>query len=127
MVGSLLPLAVLVAPIATRPLSIGRSSSDRQRWFSAQGQAGHQRPPPGPPGGFFFSSLSRRGESGHNGNSTASAYRTITRWLLLAVRWLVEVGAVWPTEAWGSWWSWDPKKPGPILLASSSGLSAHAA
>nr|VDD65684.1 unnamed protein product [Brassica oleracea] len=29
-------------------------------------------------------------------------------------------GAVWANETWGSYWNWDPKKPGHLLLGPSS-------
>ncbi|MFM9046574.1 MAG: c-type cytochrome biogenesis protein CcsB, partial [Cyanobium sp.] len=37
------------------------------------------------------------------------SYRTITVGFLLLSVGLVS-GAVWANEAWGSWWSWDPKE-----------------
>ena len=37
------------------------------------------------------------------------SYRTITVGFLLLTVGLIS-GAVWANEAWGSWWSWDPKE-----------------
>ncbi len=37
------------------------------------------------------------------------SYRTITVGFLLLTIGLIS-GAVWANEAWGSWWSWDPKE-----------------
>ena len=37
------------------------------------------------------------------------SYRTITFGFLLLTLGLIS-GAVWANEAWGSWWSWDPKE-----------------
>ena len=37
------------------------------------------------------------------------SYRTITVGFLLLTLGLIS-GAVWANEAWGSWWSWDPKE-----------------
>ncbi|AAP99882.1 Cytochrome c-type bioproteinsis protein CcsA/ResC [Prochlorococcus marinus str. SS35] len=37
------------------------------------------------------------------------SYRTITFGFLLLTFGLIS-GAVWANEAWGSWWSWDPKE-----------------
>ena len=37
------------------------------------------------------------------------SYRTISLGFLLLTFGLIS-GAVWANEAWGSWWSWDPKE-----------------
>ena len=37
------------------------------------------------------------------------SYRAITAGFLLLTIGLIS-GAVWANEAWGSWWSWDPKE-----------------
>ena len=42
------------------------------------------------------------------------SYRTITVGFLLLSVWLVS-GAVWANEAWGSWWSWDPKETWALI------------
>ena len=42
------------------------------------------------------------------------SYRTITVGLLLLSVGLVS-GAVWANEAWGSWWSWDPKETWALI------------
>jgi cytochrome c-type biogenesis protein CcsB len=42
------------------------------------------------------------------------SYRTITvGFLLLSVG--IVSGAVWANEAWGSWWSWDPKETWALI------------
>ena len=42
------------------------------------------------------------------------SYRTITVGFLLLSVGLVS-GAVWANEAWGSWWSWDPKETWALI------------
>ncbi len=42
------------------------------------------------------------------------SYRTITVGFLLLTVGLVS-GAVWANEAWGSWWSWDPKETWALI------------
>ena len=42
------------------------------------------------------------------------SYRTITVGFLLLSGGLVS-GAVWANEAWGSWWSWDPKETWALI------------
>ena len=42
------------------------------------------------------------------------SYRTITVGFLLLSIGLVS-GAVWANEAWGSWWSWDPKETWALI------------
>jgi cytochrome c-type biogenesis protein CcsB len=44
----------------------------------------------------------------------ALSYRTITVGFLLLSVGLVS-GAVWANEAWGSWWSWDPKETWALI------------
>ena len=65
-------------------------------------------------------------ESGPGGLNLASAslslseqldslsYRTITVGFLLLSIGIVS-GAVWANEAWGSWWSWDPKETWALI------------
>jgi cytochrome c-type biogenesis protein CcsB len=42
------------------------------------------------------------------------SYRTITVGFLLLSVGLVS-GAVWANEAWGTWWSWDPKETWALI------------
>ncbi len=42
------------------------------------------------------------------------SYRTITVGFLLLTFGLIS-GAVWANEAWGSWWSWDPKETWALI------------
>tara|TARA_Y100001968_G_scaffold297513_1_gene306648 strand:+ start:45675 stop:46622 length:948 start_codon:yes stop_codon:yes gene_type:complete len=42
------------------------------------------------------------------------SYRTITLGFLLLTVGLIS-GAVWANEAWGSWWSWDPKETWALI------------
>ncbi len=42
------------------------------------------------------------------------SYRTITVGFLLLTLGLIS-GAVWANEAWGSWWSWDPKETWALI------------
>jgi cytochrome c-type biogenesis protein CcsB len=47
-------------------------------------------------------------------NLDSLSYRTITVGFLLLSVGLVS-GAVWANEAWGSWWSWDPKETWALI------------
>ena len=42
------------------------------------------------------------------------SYRAITAGFLLLTVGLIS-GAVWANEAWGSWWSWDPKETWALI------------
>jgi|TARA_B100000959_G_scaffold137469_1_gene144524 cytochrome c-type biogenesis protein CcsB len=42
------------------------------------------------------------------------SYRTITVGFLMLTLGLIS-GAVWANEAWGSWWSWDPKETWALI------------
>ena len=42
------------------------------------------------------------------------SYRSITAGFLLLTVGLIS-GAVWANEAWGSWWSWDPKETWALI------------
>ena len=42
------------------------------------------------------------------------SYRSITAGFLLLTMGLIS-GAVWANEAWGSWWSWDPKETWALI------------
>lgn len=97
LVGSLLSVAVLFTDrsevLELRSSSIG-SGSFRQAQLASAGADGTtlQRT-------FFRSSE----------ELDSLSYRTITVGFLLLSVGLVS-GAVWANEAWGSWWSWDPKE-----------------
>jgi cytochrome c-type biogenesis protein CcsB len=104
LVGSLLSLAVLVTDrgqqLELRSSSIG-SGGFRQAELASAG---------GPGGGFNFSS----GSLSLSEQLDSLSYRTITvGFLLLSVG--IVSGAVWANEAWGSWWSWDPKETWALI------------
>ena len=101
LIGSLLSVAVLFTDrgqaLELRSSSIG-SGAFRQASVATQGL------------GLRLSSISI---------STAEqldslSYRTITVGFLLLSVGLVS-GAVWANEAWGSWWSWDPKETWALI------------
>jgi cytochrome c-type biogenesis protein CcsB len=104
LVGSLLSLAVLFTDrgqqLELRSSSIG-SGSFRQASLATEG---------GTPAGLQLSSatisLSEQLDS--------LSYRTITVGFLLLSIGIVS-GAVWANEAWGSWWSWDPKETWALI------------
>ena len=103
LVGSLLSLAVLVTDrgqqLELRSSSIG-SGGFRQAELA--GVAGGS--------GFNFSS----GSLSLSEQLDSLSYRTITvGFLLLSVG--IVSGAVWANEAWGSWWSWDPKETWALI------------
>jgi cytochrome c-type biogenesis protein CcsB len=105
LVGSLLSLAVLVTDrgqqLELRSSSIG-SGGYRQAELAAAGGASG--------GGFNFSS----GNLSLSEQLDSLSYRTITvGFLLLSVG--IVSGAVWANEAWGSWWSWDPKETWALI------------
>jgi cytochrome c-type biogenesis protein CcsB len=97
LVGSLLSLAVLFVDredaLELRSSSIG-SGGFRQAALASDGS-----------GAMAFSSASFRISE----QLDSLSYRTITVGFLLLSVGLVS-GAVWANEAWGSWWSWDPKE-----------------
>jgi cytochrome c-type biogenesis protein CcsB len=74
-------------------------------------------------GGFRQARLATEGGGEFNLSSAALSlseqldslsYRTITvGFLLLSVG--IVSGAVWANEAWGSWWSWDPKETWALI------------
>jgi cytochrome c-type biogenesis protein CcsB len=105
LVGSLLSLAVLVTDrgqqLELRSSSIG-SGGFRQAELAAAAGA--------PGGSFNFSS----GNLSLSEQLDSLSYRTITvGFLLLSVG--IVSGAVWANEAWGSWWSWDPKETWALI------------
>ena len=103
LVGSLLSLAVLVTDrgqqLELRSSSIG-SGGYRQAELAAAATGGS----------FNFSS----GNLSLSEQLDSLSYRTITvGFLLLSVG--IVSGAVWANEAWGSWWSWDPKETWALI------------
>ena len=102
LVGSLLSLAVLLTDRGQQ-LEL-RSSSIGSGGFRQAELAGAST------GGFSFSSASLSLSEQLDNLS----YRTITvGFLLLSVG--IVSGAVWANEAWGSWWSWDPKETWALI------------
>ena len=104
LVGSLLSLAVLVTDrgqqLELRSSSIG-SGGYRQAELAAVTTGGS---------GFNFSS----GNLSLSEQLDSLSYRTITLGFLLLSVGIVS-GAVWANEAWGSWWSWDPKETWALI------------
>ncbi len=102
LVGSLLSLAVLVVDrdhsLELRSSSIG-SGGYRQAQLAAEGPADLS----------LSMSPFRLSEQ-----LDSLSYRTITVGFLLLSVGLVS-GAVWANEAWGSWWSWDPKETWALI------------
>jgi cytochrome c-type biogenesis protein CcsB len=101
LVGSLLSVAVLFTDrgqdLQLRSSSIG---SGGYRQAKLAGEAGELR----------LSSVS----IGVSEQLDSLSYRTITVGFLLLSVGLVS-GAVWANEAWGSWWSWDPKETWALI------------
>jgi len=106
LVGSLLSVAVLVTDrdqhLELRGSSIG-SGGFRQSSLASDGPGAMAAP----------LSLSSVNLSLAEQLDTLS-YRTITVGFLLLSVGLVS-GAVWANEAWGSWWSWDPKETWALI------------
>ena len=104
LVGSLVSLAVLFTDrgqqLELRSSSIG-SGAFRQASLAADG---------GAPGGLQLSSASLSLSE----QLDSLSYRTITVGFLLLSIGIVS-GAVWANEAWGSWWSWDPKETWALI------------
>ncbi|MFM7733161.1 MAG: c-type cytochrome biogenesis protein CcsB [Cyanobium sp.] len=102
LVGSLLSVAVLFTDrgqaLELRSSSIG-SGGYRQAQLAAEGAASLN----------LSSSAFRTSEQ-----LDSLSYRTITVGFLLLSVGLVS-GAVWANEAWGSWWSWDPKETWALI------------
>jgi cytochrome c-type biogenesis protein CcsB len=103
LVGSLLSAAVLVTDrgqsLELRSSSIG-SGGYRQAQLAADGGAT----------GLTLSSSS----ISLSEQLDSLSYRTITVGFLLLSIGIVS-GAVWANEAWGSWWSWDPKETWALI------------
>jgi len=103
LVGSLLSLAVLVTDRGQQ-LEL-RSSSNGSGGYPQAELAGAATG-----GSFNFSS----GNLSLSEQLDSLSYRTITvGFLLLSVG--IVSGAVWANEAWGSWWSWDPKETWALI------------
>lgn len=102
LVGSLLSVAVLVVDrdqsLELRSSSIG-SGGFRQAQLASEG-----------PADLSLSMSSFRLSE----QLDSLSYRTITVGFLLLSVGLVS-GAVWANEAWGSWWSWDPKETWALI------------
>ena len=102
LVGSLLSVAVLFTDrndvLELRSSSIG-SGGYRQAALASDG-----------PGAVSLSSTTFRISE----QLDSLSYRTITVGFLLLSVGLVS-GAVWANEAWGSWWSWDPKETWALI------------
>jgi cytochrome c-type biogenesis protein CcsB len=96
LVGSLLSVAVLFTDrsqaLELRSSSIGTGNFRQAQSFTSTGET------------KLSSTLFRSSEE-----LDSLSYRTITVGFLLLSVGLVS-GAVWANEAWGSWWSWDPKE-----------------
>jgi cytochrome c-type biogenesis protein CcsB len=106
LVGSLLSMAVLFTDrgqaLEVRSSSIG-SGGYRQGMMAASTAGG-----PGPALSLQSAAM------GVSEQLDSLSYRTITvGFLLLSVG--IVSGAVWANEAWGSWWSWDPKETWALI------------
>ncbi|MFZ9850450.1 MAG: c-type cytochrome biogenesis protein CcsB [Vulcanococcus sp.] len=104
LVGSLLSAAVLFTDrgrdLELRSSSIG-SGGYRQAQLAVEG---------GPAAAVSLSSASLSLSE----QLDSLSYRTITVGFLLLSIGIVS-GAVWANEAWGSWWSWDPKETWALI------------
>jgi cytochrome c-type biogenesis protein CcsB len=104
LVGSLLSAAVLFTDrgrdLELRSSSIG-SGGYRQAQLAVEG---------GPGAAVSLSSASLSLSE----QLDSLSYRTITVGFLLLSIGIVS-GAVWANEAWGSWWSWDPKETWALI------------
>jgi len=108
LVGSLLSLAVLLTDrhntLELRSSSIGSGGYRQAQLATATEGAGHASPP------LQLSSVAMPIAE----QLDSLSYRTITVGFLLLSVGLVS-GAVWANEAWGSWWSWDPKETWALI------------
>ena len=106
LVGSLLSMAVLFTDrgnvLELRSSSIG-TGGFRQAQLASVG-------PDGPSAQLELSSVAMPIAE----QLDSLSYRTITVGFLLLSVGLVS-GAVWANEAWGSWWSWDPKETWALI------------
>jgi cytochrome c-type biogenesis protein CcsB len=108
LVGSLLSLAVLFTDrhntLELRSSSIGSGGFRQAQLATATEGAGNASPP------LQLSSVAMPIAE----QLDSLSYRTITVGFLLLSVGLVS-GAVWANEAWGSWWSWDPKETWALI------------
>jgi cytochrome c-type biogenesis protein CcsB len=108
LVGSLLSLAVLFTDrhntLELRSSSIGSGGYRQAQLATATEGAGKASPP------LQLSSVAMPIAE----QLDSLSYRTITVGFLLLSVGLVS-GAVWANEAWGSWWSWDPKETWALI------------
>ncbi|MCP9941365.1 c-type cytochrome biogenesis protein CcsB [Cyanobium sp. ATX 6E8] len=108
LVGSLLSLAVLFTDrhntLELRSSSIGSGGYRQAQLATAMEGAGNASPP------LQLSSVAMPIAE----QLDSLSYRTITVGFLLLSVGLVS-GAVWANEAWGSWWSWDPKETWALI------------
>ena len=93
-IGSLLSAAVLFTNIE-KPLQI-RSSSSGVGGFKFSNQ-------------YSLNDLLNPVEFSHSEELDTLSYRSILIGFVLLTLGLIS-GAVWANEAWGTWWSWDPKE-----------------
>ena len=101
LVGSLLSLAVLV-------MDRGEALQLRS---SSIGSGGFRQAVTTPDSGFLeLQSL----EISTNEQLDSLSYRTITVGFLMLTVGIIS-GAVWANEAWGSYWSWDPKETWALI------------
>ncbi len=111
LVGSLLSVAVLFTErgrqLELRSSSIG-SGGFRRAQLAAVPAGGEASSTNGQ--GLELSSVA----IGVSEQLDSLSYRTITVGFLLLSVGLVS-GAVWANEAWGSWWSWDPKETWALI------------
>ena len=109
MVGSLLSVAVLLTDrgeeLELRSSSIGTGAYRKARVLAAEGSVAVQNPPEIQLSSIHFSRTEQL---------DSLSYRTITVGFLLLTVGIIS-GAVWANEAWGSWWSWDPKETWALI------------
>ena len=109
MVGSLLSVAVLLTDrgeeLELRSSSIGTGAYRRPKVPSFEGGLAVRNPPEVQLSSIHFSRTEQL---------DSLSYRTITVGFLLLTVGIIS-GAVWANEAWGSWWSWDPKETWALI------------
>ena len=107
-------------------LAAGVLLADRGQVLSIRGSSigsGAFRRAAGREGGGMGASLSREDFSLAEQLDNLS-YRTITVGFLLLSIGIIS-GAVWANEAWGSWWSWDPKETWALICWLVYGAYLH--
>ena len=109
MVGSLLSVAVLLTDrneeLELRSSSIGTGAYRRPKVLASEGGVAVENPPQVQLSSIHFSRTEQL---------DSLSYRTITVGFLLLTVGIIS-GAVWANEAWGSWWSWDPKETWALI------------